>query len=60
MSGAVKLLKFGRAEIAECRVPPLTVVPDFEVLEDGGEGERGRSKGDVMSCATVLEAGNRR
>lgn len=34
MSGASKLLEGGRAEIAQRRMPPLTVVPHLDVLED--------------------------
>ena len=33
MSGAGKLLILCRAEIAQRRMPPLTVVPDFDVLK---------------------------
>ena len=35
MSEACKLLKGTRAEIAQSRMPPLTVVPNLNVLKDG-------------------------
>ncbi len=34
MSGALKLLEGARAEIAQRRMPPLTVVPNFNIVKD--------------------------
>jgi len=35
MSKVGKLLKGTRAEIAQGRMPPLTIVPDLNILKDG-------------------------
>jgi hypothetical protein len=35
MSEGCKLLKGYRAEIAQSRMPPLTVIPNLNVLKDG-------------------------
>jgi len=47
MSGAVKLLESSGAEIAQGRMPPLTVVPEFNVVEDCLASCGARRKGAV-------------